>query len=369
LNKSAERGTRARPWGVATRCVQGELEFAGGLRARRAAAGAPIEAAQARLAALEGAAHARLHADAPRAARALLGASCAGQSTRALALSPRVGEPWRGALRGAARELGLRTLVWDERLPEPAALAPRTLLVCAALGEARLELCDVPELARRARAAGAQLALCADPHGPLVQTPLALGAQASLHAPLAGLAGRAGLGGAAIACGPELELGTPRARGTVRADAALRELAYALLAGLPSLGLRAAAQAASASVLAQFLTAHPRVAAVHHPSLESHPDRALAGRVLRAHSARVAFELVPGFEARALLARSALFERQRGNAGATGGARSALRARPVARSPSVRRGASTPAALELWAGLEDDLDLIDALMAALESLD
>lgn len=354
---------RARNWGFATRCVQGERERSP--RARLDAAGAPIEAAQARLAALEGAARASLHADAPSAARALLGARCAGEPVRALALSPHVGEAWRSALRAAARGLGLRTRAFDERAAEARELARGELLVCAALGQARLELCDVPRWAERVRAAGALLAVCADPGGAAVQLPLALGTHASVHGPLAGLAGRAELGGAAIAWSADWEQAprTERLR-AARVQTAQRELAEALLRGLPSLGLRAAAQAANAAVLAQFLAAHPRVAAVHHPSLEQHPDRALAGQVLRAHSARLAFELAPGSSARGLLARLALFERVRGK-GALGGPRSAIRARAV----SSARGSDARAGLEAWVGLEDDLDLIDALMAALESLD
>jgi len=364
LSADAASAPRARPWGVATRCVQGEREAT---RARSVSSGddAPIEAAQARLAALEGAVHASLHADARAAARALLEQSELAQRPSSLALSPRVGEPWRGALRAAAREAAWRVSAYDERAASSPELAHGDWLVCAALGEARLELCDVPRLAQHTRAAGARLALCADPAGPLVQTPLALGAHASLHAPLAGLAGDARLGGAAIAWDTARQPARrTRSKPSARLGAQQRELAHALLAGLPTLALRAAAQAASASVLAQFLAAHPRVAAVHHPSLERHPDRELAARVLRAHSARVAFELEPGLAASALLKRIALFERASG-ASARGGPRSAIRARTRTRASG---GAPAQAALELWIGLEDDLDLIDALMAALESL-
>jgi len=52
--------------------------------------------------------------------------------------------------------------------------------------------------------------------------------------------------------------------------------AYLLLRGLKTLHLRVAQHNANATALAKFLSTHPKIAKVHHPSLHSHPDRAVA---------------------------------------------------------------------------------------------
>jgi cystathionine beta-lyase/cystathionine gamma-synthase len=46
-------------------------------------------------------------------------------------------------------------------------------------------------------------------------------------------------------------------------------------------------------VVATRLAEHPRVAAVHHPSLASHPGHALACRQMHAFGALLSFELAP----------------------------------------------------------------------------
>jgi cystathionine beta-lyase/cystathionine gamma-synthase len=55
---------------------------------------------------------------------------------------------------------------------------------------------------------------------------------------------------------------------------------YMLARGVKTLALRVAAQNANAAALARFLDEHPRVLAVNHPSLPSHPDHAHAAELL-----------------------------------------------------------------------------------------
>lgn len=66
--------------------------------------------------------------------------------------------------------------------------------------------------------------------------------------------------------------------------------AFLLLRGLRTYPLRFAAQAASALAIARWLEAHPRVARVHHPGLESHPRHALARAQMRDFGAVVSFD-------------------------------------------------------------------------------
>lgn len=67
--------------------------------------------------------------------------------------------------------------------------------------------------------------------------------------------------------------------------------AWVLLKGLETLSLRMTQQSANALEVARWLEAHPAVARVHYPGLESHPQYALARRQQKSGGAIVAFEV------------------------------------------------------------------------------
>jgi O-succinylhomoserine sulfhydrylase len=70
--------------------------------------------------------------------------------------------------------------------------------------------------------------------------------------------------------------------------------AWVVLKGLETLELRMLAQSAAALELARWLEQHPKVAKVHYPGLESHPQHALAKRQQRAGGSVVSFEVKGG---------------------------------------------------------------------------
>lgn len=67
--------------------------------------------------------------------------------------------------------------------------------------------------------------------------------------------------------------------------------AYLLIRGIKTLALRVARQNDSAARLAAFLAGHEKVARVHHASLESHPEHAIAKRQMRGFGGVVSFEI------------------------------------------------------------------------------
>lgn len=69
------------------------------------------------------------------------------------------------------------------------------------------------------------------------------------------------------------------------------------LRGLRTLGVRLAQQSTSAEVLARLLESHQAVAAVRHPSLESHPQYELARRQLAYSGGLLTFDLHGGIDA------------------------------------------------------------------------
>ena len=67
---------------------------------------------------------------------------------------------------------------------------------------------------------------------------------------------------------------------------------FLALRGVKTLALRMERHNHSALALAQWLEAHPKVARVHYPGLESHPQHALARRQMRGGGGMISIELV-----------------------------------------------------------------------------
>jgi methionine-gamma-lyase len=70
--------------------------------------------------------------------------------------------------------------------------------------------------------------------------------------------------------------------------------AFLILRGLKTLELRMAQHSRSALTVAEMLSAHPAVAAVHYPGLASFPQAAIVRRQMSAGSGLVSFELKGG---------------------------------------------------------------------------
>ncbi|EYF07981.1 trans-sulfuration enzyme family protein [Chondromyces apiculatus] len=142
---------------------------------------------------------------------------------------------------------------------------------------------------------------------------------------------------------------------------------FLLQRGLKTLSLRVRHQSASALTLARFLEAHPAVAAVHYPGLESHPDHARARPWFSGFGGVLSFELRGGVEAAdRLIARARLPL----HAPSLGGPETLL-TRPATAShagltPEDRARAGLPdALLRLCVGLEAPEDLLADLDQAL----
>src|SRR5262250_1454895 len=67
--------------------------------------------------------------------------------------------------------------------------------------------------------------------------------------------------------------------------------AYLLVRGIKTFALRMERQNTNAQALAEFLAAHPRVAAVHYPGLPTHREHDVAKRQMRGYGGVVSFEV------------------------------------------------------------------------------
>jgi len=224
-----------------------------------------------------------------------------------------------------------------------------------------LRVSDLAALAELAHARGALLGCDNTFASPVLQQPLALGADLVMHSTTKYLGGHSDvLGGILVAreAGSLLE----RLRDFQGTGGGVPSPfdCWLLLRSLPTLPLRVRQQAANALAVARFLATDQRVGRVHYPGLESHPGHALAGRqMLGGYGAVVSFQ-VPGEapQALAVAARTKLFTR----ATSLGGVESLIEHRASVEGPLSR---TPPNLLRMSIGLEHEADLIADLDQAL----
>jgi methionine-gamma-lyase len=122
--------------------------------------------------------------------------------------------------------------------------------------------------------------------------PLALGIDLVLHSMTKYLGGHGDATGGIVAGSTEL-IAAVRRTGLSHVGGNLSpQEAFLFLRGIKTLPLRMAAQCEGAALVAQFLADHPAVRIVHYPGLPSHPQHALARRLLQGgFGGMVTFEL------------------------------------------------------------------------------
>jgi len=156
------------------------------------------------------------------------------------------------------------------------------------------EIADIQRLSRVAKQASALLAVDNVFCTPILQKPLALGADIVLHSATKYLDGQGRVMGGAV-LGSKSLVGEPMTVFLRTAGPALSPFnAWVLLKGLETLDLRIRAQSAAALELARWLEKHPSVARVHYPGLASHPQHELAKRQQLAPGAVLSFEVKGG---------------------------------------------------------------------------
>jgi cystathionine gamma-synthase len=129
---------------------------------------------------------------------------------------------------------------------------------------------------------------------PLLQRPLALGADVVVHSATKILAGHSDVVlGAAVTARPEVAALLARRRSLHGAIAGPWD-AWLALRGVRTLALRVERSCANAMVLARRLAEHPAVTGLRYPGLPSDPGHALASRQMAAFGSIVSFEVAGG---------------------------------------------------------------------------
>jgi methionine-gamma-lyase len=164
-------------------------------------------------------------------------------------------------------------------------------------GNPLLALCDLEEIARIARNAGA-VSICDNTFAtPVNQTPLTLGIDIVLHAATKYLCGHGdAVGGLIVGKRDFVErtrTHTLRYFGGILAPFN----AYLIARGITTLPLRMKQHNENALRVAQFLHDHSAVASVSYPGLAFHPQHHIAKKQMRGFGGMVSFELKGGLDA------------------------------------------------------------------------
>jgi cystathionine gamma-synthase len=170
-----------------------------------------------------------------------------------------------------------------------------------------LKIVDIEAVATAAHEAGARVVVDNTFATPALQRPLELGADAVMHSVTKYIGGHSDLiGGAMVTSDPEWIERLGFLLNAVGAVPGPMD-SYLGLRGLKTLAIRMQKHSENASVIADWLSSHPKVRQVYFPGLSTHPGHEIAARQMTAFGGMVAFEVGSAADAIAVAERTELF--------------------------------------------------------------
>lgn len=236
-----------------------------------------------------------------------------------------------------------------------------TLILVETPSNPLLKVTDIHAVVEIARLAGAQVLCDNTVATPVLQRPLALGADLSLHATTKYLGGHSDVLGGVLIARQESEL-WERIIFLQRNGGAVPSPFECWLAvrGIHTLPYRVRTQADNALKVALFLKDHPQVERVYYPGLKDHPGHQVAAGQMTGFGGLLSFQ-VKGGQSRAMHVAAELHLITQ--ATSFGGTNTLIEHRASIEEP----GTTTPEnLLRLSIGLEHPDDLISDLRQALE---
>ncbi|HEX3220452.1 MAG TPA: aminotransferase class I/II-fold pyridoxal phosphate-dependent enzyme [Candidatus Limnocylindria bacterium] len=275
-----------------------------------------------------------------------------------------------GLAQAVLERSGIETVAVDTTRPDAVrdAMSDRTRLVWAeTISNPTTAMADIAALAQVAHAAGATLAVDNTFASPYLANPLSLGADVIVHSTTKYIAGHSDITGGAILGSADRVAAARHVVINAGGNAAPLE-AFLALRGIKTLALRMDRHSSNALAVACALEQVAGVAAVLYPGLESHPQHALAQRVLRDGKAggMLSVDLAGGREA-----GERFLNRLHVAVHATSlGSVETLCSHPASSShrqlddEGLARAGLTPGMVRISIGLEDPDDLVADLAAA-----
>jgi cystathionine gamma-synthase len=223
-----------------------------------------------------------------------------------------------------------------------------------------LRIVDIAALAELAHEVGARCVVDNTWATPILQRPLALGADLVMHSTTKYLGGHSDLiGGALVARAQDDYVARVRTLQGLGGAIPSPFDCWLLLRGIRSLPWRMRGHCANAAAVARFLAQHPAIEAVHYPGLASHPGHAVASRQMSDFGGMLSIQVRDGEQAALdLTNRLTLFTR----ATSLGGPESLIEHRASVEGPTTIAPRNL---LRVSVGLEHPDDLIEDLQRAL----
>jgi cystathionine beta-lyase/cystathionine gamma-synthase len=239
-----------------------------------------------------------------------------------------------------------------------------------------LRLGDISAIAKITHTAGAKLVVDSTFATPILQTPLALGADLVIHSLTKYLNGHGdSLGGMVL--GAEDLIHTIRKDMLVHLGGAMSPFnAWLVLRGLETLSLRMARHSQSAGKIAEYLENHRAIERVFYPGLASHPQHALAESQMVNSGGMIAFRLKRGLAGAIDFAEKAQLLTYATSLGhpsslfffyPTDLYLREMDFLPEAQKAQIKRWMGDAGLLRLSVGLEDPEDLLEDISRALQS--
>ena len=223
-----------------------------------------------------------------------------------------------------------------------------------------LKITDIAAVVELSKAANAKVVVDNTWATPILQRPLDLGADITVHSSTKYFGGHSDVMGGAVMLREDDEF-HQRIRTAQKYVGGIPSPfdSWLIRRGLSTLPLRIRAQAANASQVADYLAQHPKVEVVHYPGLEGHPLHTIAKQQMLDFGAMLSFEVVGGeYPARNVANATKLFKQGT----SLGGVESLIEHRMSVEGPH----STTPAGLlRLSIGLEHPDDLVADLEQAL----
>lgn len=276
------------------------------------------------------------------------------------------------ASRSAKRQFGLTFVdqADDKALTAALARSPALLLI-ETPSNPLMRVSDIAAIARRAKAAGAKVAVDNTFLSPALQRPIALGADYVIHSTTKYLNGHSDVVGGAVVSADRKDHDALVSWANITGVTGSPFDAHMTLRGLRTLFPRVERQQQTAGAIAAYLASHKSVTAVHYPGLASHPGHAIAKAQQSGFGAMLSFDIAGGAEAvRKFVEPLCVFTL----AESLGGVESLI-AHPATMThasmdPEARRTAGIgDSLLRLSVGLEGEADLLEDLARGFATLE
>ena len=227
-------------------------------------------------------------------------------------------------------------------------------------------LSDIHAISEIAHAGGAEVSVDNTFMSPVLQSPLALGADIVMHSTTKYLNGHSdGIGGALIGSKPEHKdrfLLVQKAAGGIMSPFEC----FLVLRGIKTMPLRIRQHEENGRAVAEFLSSHPKVSRLAYPGLKSHPQHELALRQQKGFGSMLSFDLGSRDAAGRFLGALKIFINAESLGGVESLASHSATTTHAALTDAERDAAGiTQGMIRLSIGIEDKEDLIADLDQAL----